>query len=134
MITVQNTINAAVNKVWKFWTAPEHIVKWSFGSPDWYTPYAENDLKAGGKFKYTMAAKDGTATFDFEGVYTRVETFSEIEYQLSDNRTGSVHFKESDEKVILTEVFQPETENSENMQQQWCQAVIDCFKEYVENN
>ncbi|MDL2142462.1 SRPBCC domain-containing protein [Flavobacterium tructae] len=134
MITVQNIIKEAIDKVWEFWTTPEHIVKWNFPSEDWHTIQVENDLRVDGKFKYTMAAKDGTATFDFEGVYTRVETFSEIEYQLSDNRTGSVHFKESDEKVILTEIFQPETENPEEMQQQWCQAVIDCFKEYVENN
>jgi uncharacterized protein YndB with AHSA1/START domain len=134
MITVQNIIKEAIDKVWEFWTTPEHIVKWNFPSEDWHTIQVENDLRVDGKFKYTMAAKDGTATFDFEGVYTRVETFSEIEYRLSDNRTGSVHFKESDEKVILTEIFQPETENPEEMQQQWCQAVIDCFKEYVENN
>ncbi|MFW0738585.1 SRPBCC domain-containing protein [Flavobacterium sp. T12S277] len=134
MITVQNTINAPVSKVWEFWTAPEHITKWSFGSLDWSTPYVENDLKVGGKFKYTMAAKDGTATFDYEGVYTGVETFLVIAYQLADNRIGSVHFEENGEKVILTEKFQPETENSESMQRQWCQAVIDCFKDYVENN
>lgn len=134
MITVQNIIKEAIDKVWEFWTTPEHIVKWNFPSEDWHTIQVENDLRVGGKFKYTMAAKDGTATFDFEGVYTRVETFSEIEYQLSDNRTGSVHFEASSDKVILTEIFQPETENPEEMQQQWCQAVIDCFKEYVENN
>lgn len=45
MITVQNTINASINKVWDFWTLPEHITKWSFASPDWHTPYAENDVK-----------------------------------------------------------------------------------------
>ncbi|GIQ57439.1 activator of HSP90 ATPase [Flavobacterium collinsii] len=134
MITVQSTINTTVNKAWEFWTKPKHITKWSFGSPDWHTTYVENDLRVGGKFKYTMAAKDGTATFDYEGVYTEVETFLVIEYKLSDNRIGSVHFEENDEKVILTEKFQPETENPENMQKQWCQAVIDCFKNYVENN
>jgi len=44
MITVQNTINTSIDKVWIFWTLPEHITKWSFASPDWHTPFAENDL------------------------------------------------------------------------------------------
>lgn len=60
MITVKSTINASIEKVWKIWTTPEHIMKWNNASDDWHTPFAENDLKVGGKFKYTMASKDGT--------------------------------------------------------------------------
>lgn len=31
-ITVSNTVNAPVNKVWKLWTLPEHITKWNNAS------------------------------------------------------------------------------------------------------
>ena len=41
-ITVENTIKAPVDKVWKFWTSPEHITKWGAASEDWHTPHAEN--------------------------------------------------------------------------------------------
>lgn len=134
MITVQNIINASLEKVWQFWTFPEHIVKWNSPSADWHTPVAENDLKVGGKFKYTMKAKDGSEEFDFKGVYTDVKFLSLVEYKLFDNRIGSVYFEENDGDVKITEIFEPEKQNSESMQRQWCQAVIDNFKAYVEAN
>lgn len=133
MITVQNTINAAIDKVWELWILPEHIVKWNTPSPDWHTPQAENDLKVGGKFKYTMASKDKSESFDFEGIYTKVQKNTIIEYKLVDNRTGIIHFEAIGNEVKLTELFEPEQGNSESMQKEWCQAVIDNFKKHVEN-
>ncbi|MTH16207.1 SRPBCC domain-containing protein [Flavobacterium sp. LC2016-01] len=134
MITVQNTIEASIEKVWEFWTLPEHIQNWNTAIDNWYTQYAENDLKAGGKFKYKMAQKEGAASFDFEGIYTKIESHLLIEYKLTDNRIGSVHFEKIDNKVKIIEVFEPTKEDSESMQKQWCQTVIDNFKAYVENN
>lgn len=60
MITVQSNINTSIETVWECWTTPKHIIKWNNASDDWHTPYAENDLRVGGKFKSTMAAKDGS--------------------------------------------------------------------------
>lgn len=134
MITVQNSINASIEKIWDLWTLPEHIIKWNIPFSDWHIPYAENDLKVGGKFKFTMAAKDGSDGFDFEGVYTKIEKFSVIEYQLLDNRKASAHFEDKNTSVKLTETFEPELTNSEEMQEQFCRGVIQNFKEYVENN
>jgi uncharacterized protein YndB with AHSA1/START domain len=134
MITVQNTINAPINKVWKFWTLPEHITKWSFASPDWHTPYADNDLKEGGKFKSTMAAKDGSMSFDFEGEYTLVKENQAIEYVMSDGKKVEITFNETSNGVEIRESFDPETENPEEMQRGGWQAILDNFKKYVENN
>lgn len=134
MITVQNTINASIEKVWDVWTLPEHIMNWNIPFSDWHTPYAENDLKVGGKFKFTMAAKDGSDGFDFEGVYTKIEKFSSIEYRLLDNRTANVHFEDKGAEVKLIETFEPEPTNSKEMQEQFCHAVLQNFKKYVENN
>jgi uncharacterized protein YndB with AHSA1/START domain len=133
MITVQNTINASIDKVWDLWTSPEHIKNWNIPFEDWHTPHAENDLKVGGKFKFTMAAKNGSEGFDFEGVYTGIEKFSWIEYRLLDNRIANVHFEDNVTEVKLTETFEPETKISEELQKQFCSAVIQNFKEYVEN-
>ena len=72
MITVSNTVNAPVEKVWQYWTGPEHIIKWNNASNDWHTPMAENDLRVGGKFLSRMEAKDGTMGFDFWGIYDEV--------------------------------------------------------------
>ncbi|MDQ6472650.1 SRPBCC domain-containing protein [Flavobacterium sp. LHD-80] len=134
MITVQNTIEASIEKVWEFWTLPEHVQNWNTAIDNWYTKYAENDLKVGGKFKYKMAQKGENASFDFEGIYTKIESLLLIEYKLTDNRIGSVQFENIDNKVKITEVFEPTKEDSESMQKQWCQTVIDNFKAYVEKN
>ena len=51
IITVENTINAPVGKVWRYWNEPEHITQWNFASNDWCSPRAENDLTPGGKIR-----------------------------------------------------------------------------------
>jgi len=134
MITVQNTINASIDKVWEFWTQPEHIKNWSFASAEWHTPYAENDLKVGGKFKSTMAAKDGSMSFDFGGEYTLVEKNKAIEYVMEDGRKVEITFTETPEGVEIIESFDPETQNSDEMQQGGWNAILDNFKSYVEQN
>lgn len=132
MITVKSTINASIDKIWEFWTLPEHIRKWSFASPDWHTPYAENDLKEGGKFKSTMAAKDGSMSFDFEGEYTLVEKNKAIEYIMADGRKVEISFTATPNGVEVTESFDPETQNPEEMQRGGWQAILDNFKSYAE--
>ena len=134
MITIKTAINASINKVWEFWTLPEHITKWSFASPDWHTPYAENDLREGGKFKSTMAAKDGSMSFDFEGEYTLVKTNVAIEYVMADGRKVEISFNKTPDGVEIIESFDPETVNPEEMQRGGWQAILDNFKSYVENN
>lgn len=134
MITVQNTINASIEKVWEFWTQPEHIKNWSFASAEWHTPYAENDLKVGGKFKSTMAAKDGSMSFDFGGEYTLVEKNKAIEYVMEDGRKVEITFTETPDGVEIIESFDPETQNSDEMQQGGWNAILDNFKSYVEQN
>ena len=134
MITVQNTINASIDKVWEFWTQPEHIKNWSFASAEWHTPYAENDLREGGKFSSTMAAKDGSMSFDFGGEYTLVEKNKAIQYVLGDGRKVEISFTETPNGVEIIESFDPETQNPEEMQRGGWQAILDNFKSYVENN
>ena len=134
MITIKTTIKASIEKVWEFWSSPEHITKWSFASPDWHTPYAENDLREGGKFKSTMAAKDGSMSFDFGGEYTLVEKYKAIEYVLEDGRKVEISFTETPNGVEVIESFDPETQNPEEMQRDGWQAILDNFKGYVETN
>lgn len=133
MITVKCIVEAPVEIVWKLWTTPAHITKWNNASEDWHTPYAENDLRVGGKFKSTMASKDGTMSFDFEGTYTEVKDHSFIEYQLADNRKVDIYFIELEEGVEIIESFDPENENSEEMQREGWQAILDNFKKYAED-
>ncbi len=131
-ISVKATINAPVEKVWKAWTTPEDIMQWCFASPDWHTPKAENDLLAGGKFVSTMAAKDGSMSFDFGGIYDTVVTNELIEYTLEDNRKVKIVFEGNGDTTTVTETFDPESENSIELQQAGWQAILDNFKHHAE--
>lgn len=82
IITVENTVKAPVEKVWEFWTSPEHIIKWNNASDDWHTPRATNDLQVGGKFLSRMEAKDVSFGFDFNGVYDEVKEYQLIAYTI----------------------------------------------------
>ncbi len=133
-ITITSDINAPVEKVWEYWNKPEHITKWAFASDDWEAPFAENDIKEGGKFKTTMAAKDKSTSFDFEGVYTAVKEYELIEYDMSDGRHVKVLFEQAPNGVKVTETFDPENENPEEMQRSGWQSILNNFKKYVENS
>ena len=133
-ITIKAVINAPVEKVWACWTEPEHITKWCQASPDWHAPYAENDVREAGKFKTTMAAKDGSVSFDFEGTYTQVEKYKMINYMLADGRKVNVIFSANGNETIVTETFDPENQNPIEMQRAGWQAILDSFKKYTEAN
>lgn len=133
-ITVQSTINAPVQKVWDLWNTPKHIMNWCYASDDWHTPRSENDLRTGGRFVSTMAAKDGSFSFDFGGVYTDVKTNEFIAYTIDDRRTVQVSFSSDGDKTTVTEVFEAESINPVEMQQGGWQAILDNFKKYAEAN
>lgn len=131
-ITVQAFVKSPVEKVWKFWTEPEHITKWNQASADWYSPHATNDLRVGGKFNTRMESRDGKHGFDFEGTYTTVETFKKIEYSMGDGRKVSVHFSAENGGVTVTELFDPESINPIDLQRDGWQTILNNFKNYTE--
>jgi uncharacterized protein YndB with AHSA1/START domain len=134
VLTVESTINAPVQKVWKFWTLPEHITKWNSASDDWHTPSATNDLRAGGAFTARMEAKDGSFGFDFGGVYDAVRNNEYIEYTMGDGRKVQVTFSAEGNGTKVSESFEAEGSNPLEMQQGGWQAILDNFKKYTESN
>ncbi|MFN0188448.1 MAG: SRPBCC domain-containing protein [Bacteroidia bacterium] len=132
MITVSTSVNASIEKVWNAWNAPAHITHWYFASDDWYAPKAENDLQEGKKFSISMAAKDGSFSFDLIGEYENIKENEYIEYTLEDGRNVQITFEVADHKVFITESFEPENENPEEMQRDGWQAILDNFKKHVE--
>ena len=134
MISVETTVNAPVEKVWKHWNTPESIMKWYFASDDWHAPRAVNDLKVGGKFMTRMESKDGSMGFDFEGTYTKVDEYKLIEYVLADARKIIVTFTVKGKGTIVTERFDPENENPIEMQKGGWQAILNNFKKFTEGD
>lgn len=133
MITVKTTIHSSMELVWAAWTSAEHITQWTFASDDWHAPYAEIDLKVGGRFMTTMAAKDESFSFDFSGTFTAVEQFKTIAYTLDDERKVVIEFSEKDGEITVVESFEPESQNPHELQASGWQMILNNFKKYVDS-
>ena len=131
-IIVETVVKAPLNKVWNAWNNPEDIKQWNSAQDDWHTTRSAVDLREGGKFSARMEAKDGSAGFDFEGTYTRVEPHKAVAYRMSDGREVQVEFVERPDGVLVKETFDAETENPPEMQRTGWQAILDNFGRYVE--
>lgn len=132
-ITVSAFVIRPVAQVWNSWTDPAHITKWNAASDDWHCPKASNDLRTGGQFSATMAARDGSFSFDFGGVYDDVQPHKRIAYTMADGRTCEVTFADQDGGTLVTESFDAEDQNPVEMQRAGWQAILDRFKAYVEH-
>jgi len=132
MITVKNTVNAPIEKVWEYWTKEEHVKNWNFAVADWHCPNATNDLQVGGEFHYTMAAKDNSFSFDYWGTYQKIEINKQLDFVLGDGRKVVVSFESTEDGTIVAEHFEPEQQNPPERQQVGWQMILDNFKAYVE--
>lgn len=133
IITVATKISAELNKVWTYYTSPNHIINWNFADPSWHCPAAENDLRIGGTYKARMEAKDGSFGFDFEAIYTHVSEGKSFTYEFG-GRKATVQFNEMDKQTEVVITFDAETENSIELQQEGWQAILTNFKNYTESN
>lgn len=131
-ITITATVSAPIEKVWKYWTEPEHITKWAFASDDWEAPSAENDLQVEGRFVTRMQAKVGSDGFDFSGEYTEVLEHEKISYLLDDGRKVVTVFESLGDETKIISTFEMESENPEEMQRAGWQAILDNFKKHAE--
>lgn len=89
-LTIEKTLNAPIDLVWKAWTESEQIIKW-WAPQGMKFEIIEHNFKVGGKWKYTMQMPDGTA-FVSEGTYREI-----IEKK----------------KIVTSADFRPMTENVE---------------------
>lgn len=81
-----------------------------------------------------MAAKDGSFSFDFEGVYSNIEPHKTIEYTIADGRKVKIDFTGQGSATNIIETFEAETTHSVDMQRSGWQAILDNFKKYTEKN
>lgn len=131
-ITVSTIINAPIGKVWECWVKPEHLKGWCFASDDWEVGEVANDVRVGGHCSTEMRAKDGSAGFVFSGTYTEVEEGESMSYKAEDGRLVSIVFEVVDNGVKMSETFEMEDENPEEMQRAGWQSILDNFKKYTE--
>ena len=130
-ITVRVSVQAPLEKVWEYFTQPEHITKWNHASPDWHAPHAKNDLRSGGTFLFRMESVDGSEGFDFKGTYTAVVPHERIEYAIEGGRHVSTTFRQDHDTTTVTTTFDAENENPLDMQRTGWQSILDNFKTHV---
>ncbi len=129
-ISVETTIAAPIEKVWRAYTTPEDIVQWNAASDDWHTTASTVDLRVGGAFSSRMEAKDGSIGFDFAGTYTKIVANKLIEYSFGD-RTAQIEFTDGPDGVRVRVTFDSETTHSVEQQRQGWQAILDNFARHV---
>jgi uncharacterized protein YndB with AHSA1/START domain len=133
-INVSITVSSNVKKAWDVWNSPEHIKHWAFASDDWEVGEVAVDLRVGGSFQIEMRAKDGSEKFDFVGIYSIVDHLKQISYSMPDGRKVEVNFEAvSDDVTMVTEVFDMENENSEELQRAGWQSILGNYKKYLES-
>jgi uncharacterized protein YndB with AHSA1/START domain len=131
-ITVKANIAADKQKVWDYYTTPEHITNWNFADPSWHCPDASNEVKVGGRYHARMEARDGSFGFDFEAIYLEVHSGESFTYEFGERR-ARVSFTSSNEETEVMIVFDPEHENPVELQRNGWQAILNNFKKYTES-
>ncbi|MEO4006451.1 SRPBCC family protein [Flavobacterium sp. CAU 1735] len=133
-ITINATILADKNKVWNYYTQPEHITQWNFADPSWHCPKASNNMQVGGTYSARMEARDGSFGFEFEATYDEINDGKDFTYTMPDGRQVTVTFHENDTATDLVIAFDPENQNPIEMQQNGWQAILNNFKKYAESH
>lgn len=131
-ITVQATVKAPIESVWKSYITPEDILQWNAASDDWHTTRATVDLRPGGTFSSRMEAKDGSFGFDFAGTYTKVVPNSLIEYEFG-GRIATIEFKSGTDGVKVQISFDSEDTHPVDQQREGWQAILNRFKSHAES-
>lgn len=130
-ISVETTVAAPIEHVWRAYTTPEDIKKWNAASDDWHTTTATVDLRVGGTFSSRMEAKDGSMGFDFAGTYTKIVEYTLIEYSFGD-RSARVEFTDSPNGVRVRVTFDSEPTHSVEQQRDGWLAILSNFTRHVE--
>lgn len=131
-LRVQITVSSPIKKVWDVWNDPKHITQWCSGDDSWHTPAATNDLKVWWKFVTTMAAKDWSQSFDFNGIYTEIIPHKSIKYTIEGGRKVEVDFIQKGNDVEIIERFETDWIYSPELQIAWWTHILNNFKNYVE--
>jgi uncharacterized protein YndB with AHSA1/START domain len=132
-ITVETTVSAPIEEVWRAWNTPDDIKQWNTASKDWHTTQAAVDLRVGGSFSSRMEAKDGSMGFDFAGTYTRIIDQNLIESTFGE-RVLVVEFITGKDGVTVRETFDAEATHPVEQQRGGWQAILGNFKKHVESH
>jgi uncharacterized protein YndB with AHSA1/START domain len=133
-ITIETTIKSEIIKVWQLYTDPAAINNWNHASTNWACKDSKVDLQIGGRFCSTMYAIDGSANFVFGGKYTSVIEHEHLAYTIDGGRKVTVDFTPIGlDATLVTIHFDPETQNTPELQKQGWQDILNSFRDYCHN-
>lgn len=132
-LTISAHIYADIDTVWDAYNSPRHITWWNAASKDWYCPKSQSIFKEWGRFTNTMASRDWSMKFDFEGTFTKIVDKQTVAYMLDNERNVEVKFQDLWESVTVSIEFEPEAKNDIDIQKNWWKAMLSNFAEYAES-
>lgn len=130
-ITIETEVAASPEDAWRAFTSPDAITEWNQASPEWHCPSAEVDLRPGGRHVARMEARDGSMGFDFAATYEEVDAPRALTLRLDDDRRARTTFEPSGAGTRVRTVFDPESENSRELQRAGWQAILESYRDYV---
>jgi uncharacterized protein YndB with AHSA1/START domain len=73
VLRIERAFEAPAERVFDAWTSEEVLRRWLHGNPNWETPIASVDLRAGGEVRVVMRDPSDGAEYGARGEYTLVE-------------------------------------------------------------
>jgi len=102
VLKLTRVFDAPRDLVWRAYTDPAHIVKWMYAK-DWETPFAETDVRPGGRVRIGMRPADHSEEgFTFSGEYREVVKPARIVLATDDGRVMTTTFEDQQGKTKLT--------------------------------
>ena len=133
-IAVEVTVDVTPDRAWDFFTVESAVTQWNQASPDWHCPSAHIDLRVGGRHAARMEAKDGSFGFDYLGTYEEVNPPHSLTLRLEDRRLVRTTFEAFGTGTRVRTVFDAETANPADLQQQGWQSILDSYASFVERS
>ena len=128
-LTLTRIFDAPRDLVWTAYTDPKHIVKWMF-SNDWESPFAETDVRPGGRFRIGMRPADHSEEgFVFDGTYREVVRPERVVQAISDGRVMKTTFDDVGEKTKLT--LSVEMAESEEQERGGYTQILEHFAQHL---
>ena len=130
-IVLEHYYDAPRSLVFKAWTQPEHLVHWFHAAQGWTTPFAETDVRPGGRYRIGMGSPDGKNDFAFEGVYREVAEPERLVLEIGDGRPVAITFHEESGRTRFRLELTLENVFPEEQQRQGWTAMLDNLGKYL---
>lgn len=130
-IVIERVIDAPRGRVWKALIDPTDIVRWMHATEGWTTPFAEADVRVGGKYRIAFGSPDGKSDFVLEGTYREIAVPERLVYTIGGDRLVTTTLASENGKTKLTLSFTPEGVHTEEQQRAGWSEILENLVKYL---